>query len=118
MAKLEKKILIVEDSPLSRMFIKKELSDLPCQFLYAETGKEALALLESEENILCVTLDAVLPDMNGMDILERVREKEDEDSDSPEFIMITGNDSEEVRNRGFELGVINFFQKPFEPGTI
>ncbi|MDR3167012.1 MAG: response regulator [Treponema sp.] len=72
-----KTILVVDDSRIMRNIVKNTFSQLkiPCQFLEAGTGKEALQKLESQE-VHLVLLDWNMPELSGLDFLKQVRLQE------------------------------------------
>ena len=66
-------ILIVDDDDAFRESLAETLADLGHRITESGTGREALALLEGSQRFDCVFLDFRLPDMNGIDVLERLR---------------------------------------------
>ncbi|MFC7203815.1 response regulator [Haloferax namakaokahaiae] len=68
-------------------------------------GSEAVARLETEA-IDCIVSDFQMPEMNGVELLEAVRER----SDVP-FILFTGHGSEEVASDAISAGVSDYVQK-------
>ncbi|VAX33941.1 Response regulator receiver protein [hydrothermal vent metagenome] len=68
------KILIVDDDPSIRMLYKEELEDEGYDVVTASSGEEALRLFE-EENPDLVTLDILMPDMDGIQVLRKMKEK-------------------------------------------
>jgi CheY-like chemotaxis protein len=68
------KILIVDDDPAIRMLYKEELEDEGYEVLVASSGEEALRLFESG-NPDIVTLDILMPGMDGIQVLRHMKEK-------------------------------------------
>lgn len=68
------KILIVDDDPSIRLLYKEELEDEGYNVLIASSGEEALRLFEDEDPDL-VTLDILMPDMDGIQVLRKLKEK-------------------------------------------
>jgi DNA-binding response OmpR family regulator len=68
------KILIVDDDLHVQRLYKDELSDEGYEVVVASNGDEALKLFESENPDL-VTLDILLPDIDGIQILRQMKEK-------------------------------------------
>ncbi|WP_031357717.1 sigma-54-dependent transcriptional regulator [Caballeronia sordidicola] len=66
-------ILIVDDDDAFRESLAETLTDLGHRITESGTGREALALLEGLQRFDCVFLDFRLPDMNGIEVLERLR---------------------------------------------
>jgi len=69
----QKQLLVVEDNPAEQMSIEQLLSHEDIVVRVANTGKEALEVLE-EKTFDCVVLDLRLPDMSGFELLERFRD--------------------------------------------
>jgi DNA-binding response OmpR family regulator len=68
------KILIVDDDPHIRTLYKEELLDEGYEVVLANSGKEALELFEKEKFDL-VTLDILMPGMDGIEVLRKMKEK-------------------------------------------
>lgn len=68
------KILIVDDDQHIRRLYKEELEEDGYEVIIASTGAEALALFEKENPDL-VTLDILMPDMDGIKVLRQMKEK-------------------------------------------
>jgi CheY-like chemotaxis protein len=77
-----KRILVVDDEASIRLLFKEELEDEGYAVELAEGGEEALEKLGTSKPDL-VTLDLKMPGMEGMEVLERIREK---DKDLPVVI--------------------------------
>ena len=106
-------VLHVDDEPgfgeMVAEFLEKEDDDIEVK---TETrAEDALERLEDEEEIDCVVSDYDMPGMNGLELLEEVR---DSHPDLP-FILFTGKGSEEVASDAISAGVTDYLQK--EPGT-
>jgi PAS domain S-box-containing protein len=65
-------VLVVEDNARDRRLIRKALLDAGFQVDTAETGAEGLRKFEAS-SFVAVTLDLLLPDMSGLEVLERIR---------------------------------------------
>lgn len=68
------KILIVDDDPHIRRLYKEELTEEGYEVVIASTGEEALLLFEKEDPDL-VTLDILMPDIDGIKLLRQMKEK-------------------------------------------
>ncbi len=66
-------ILLVEDVPLNAEIATNLLEQRGHQVILAETGEDALALLETEDDIDLVLLDMQLPDMSGDQVARFIR---------------------------------------------
>lgn len=104
----QRSVLIVDDDPLIREQIEKELRRSYFVPLAAEDGKGALATL-AREKIDIVLLDIKLPDMDGIELLDVIKK---EKSDC-EVIVLTGYGSEEIAIQAIRKGAIDYIEKPF-----
>jgi two-component system chemotaxis response regulator CheY len=69
-----KNILVVDDSRIMRNIVKNTFSllSIPCEFIEAENGKEALLVLQNHR-VHLVLLDWNMPQLSGLDFLKRIR---------------------------------------------
>jgi len=68
------KVLIVDDDPAIRMLYKEELEEEGYDVVVASSGEEALKLFDSEDPDI-VTLDILMPGMDGIQVLRHMKEK-------------------------------------------
>lgn len=100
-------ILIVDDERQIRRFLRSGLSMLGFEVLEAESGAEALHVIPAQQPDL-VVLDLQLGDMDGLDVLRRIREW----SWLPVLILsVRSREVEKVK--AFELGADDYITKPF-----
>ena len=104
-----KKILLVEDNAMNRELVKDILEMSHYQLKCANNGIEALSLLESEFFDLILT-DINLPKMNGIDLIGKIRERE---NGSIKVIAMTSDHTEDGKTFE-EIGFDGFIQKPFK----
>ncbi len=71
---LEKRILVVDDEENIRELYRDELAEEGYRVELAENGSQAMAKFESFRPDL-VTLDVMMPGMDGIEVLRRIREK-------------------------------------------
>jgi DNA-binding NtrC family response regulator len=107
------KILIVDDEPFNLDLLEQELADRGYAIERARDGAEALRKMESAAPDL-VLLDYMMPGMNGLDVLQGIRDGE---RDVP-VVMITAHGSIEIAVQAMKLGAYDFVLKPFEPDHI
>ena len=103
------RVLVVDDEPTVREVVVSYLRRDGHLVAEAADGATALALLDAEPPDL-VVLDLMLPGVNGLDILRRVRAT----GDIP-VIMLTARADESDRVAGLELGADDYVVKPFSP---
>ena len=92
-----RRILIVDDSPEDRASYRRWLSvDQASAFLFSEAGSGEEGLrLSAELEPVCILLDYQLPDLNGLEFLDRLQSHGD-DTTRPAVIMLTGHGNEAV----------------------
>ncbi len=101
-------VLIVEDDKGISDFIIPELEHEGFKTRLAETGRQALDMFESEEPDL-VLLDVMLPELNGLEVLRRIRTK----SNVP-VILETARGETIDKITGLNAGADDYIPKPFE----
>ncbi len=106
------KVLVVDDEPTVREVVVSYLRRDGHEVSEAADGNIALEMLEAETPDL-VVLDMMLPGVNGLDILRRVRST----SNIP-VIMLTARAEESDRVAGLELGADDYVVKPFSPREL
>jgi two-component system nitrogen regulation response regulator NtrX len=110
---MEHTILIVDDESEIRNSLSGVLQDEEYDTLTASSGQEAIDVVR--ENVVnLILLDLVLPDIDGVEVLRRVKEAE---QDMP-VIMISGNATIEKAVQSTKLGAYDFFEKPLSPPVI
>ncbi len=111
------RILIVDDEHVTRLFLKGCLqASFPgCIVVEAASAKTAIDTIKSElfNIVLC---DRQLPDMNGDEILQWVREESD--VKGMPFMMITGDSDRENIEKAISLGVSGYVVKPLDCASL
>lgn len=102
------RILIADDEAevieLVRLYLEKDGFEL----LSARDGMTALGIVETEK-IDCAILDVMMPELNGYQLLKKIREK----SNIP-IIMLTARTSSSDKILGLDLGADDYVSKPFD----
>ncbi len=106
------KVLVVDDEPTVREVVAGYLRRDGHDVAEAADGNVALQLLDADPPDL-VVLDMMLPGVNGLDILRRIRSN----GDTP-VIMLTARAEESDRVAGLELGADDYVVKPFSPREL
>jgi two-component system chemotaxis response regulator CheY len=111
-------ILIVDDSTPMRAVIKKVVKASGFNighFLEASNGREALRLLNKEWLDLVLT-DYNMPDMDGLELLEKMQK--DENLKSIPVVVITTEGSKQRIEEFLEKGALEYIKKPFTPDEL
>lgn len=105
-------ILVIEDDPPIRRFLKASLTTQDFELLEASTGGEGLALLAGRCPDV-VLLDLGLPDIDGLEIIVRVREWS-----AVPIIIISARGQERDKIAGLDAGADDYVTKPFSVGEL
>ncbi|MGV8145645.1 MAG: response regulator transcription factor [Alkaliphilus sp.] len=101
------KILIIEDERNIARFLELELTHEGYEVEITYDGREGLKKAKSQ-NISLILLDVMLPELNGMEVLRRIRKN----SEVP-IIMLTAKDEVFDKVTGLDLGANDYMTKPF-----
>lgn len=102
-------ILIVEDDNTIRVTVGNFLARQGFDVEVAEDGQQALALLK-ERAFSLVLLDLHLPDMNGLDILGKIKESDDQ----PLVVIMTAYPEVRTAVAALKAGAYDYINKPFD----
>lgn len=103
------RIVVVEDQPSLQKSLKRGLEEEAFEVLTASSGREAYGII-SREPCDGVILDLMLPDGDGLSLLQRLREEE---FNKP-VLIVTARDSIPDRIKGLECGADDYVLKPFD----
>ncbi|HEY7386798.1 MAG TPA: response regulator [Beijerinckiaceae bacterium] len=106
------RVLVVDDEPAIHRFLAPALAANDYEMLKAETGGEALKRIAAEAPDV-VVLDLGLPDMDGKDIIGRVRQW----SDVP-IVVLSAREREAEKIAALDRGADDFVNKPFGVGEL
>ncbi|HET9956453.1 MAG TPA: response regulator [Polyangiaceae bacterium] len=114
------RILVVEDSPSMRGFVRAALEGAqaslgPVEVSEAQSGFEALRLLPRGPYSLVIT-DVNMPDINGLELVQFIRNNEQHRA--TRIVIISTQSAERDRERGLKLGANAFLAKPFTVDAI
>lgn len=110
-----KRILVCDDDPLLADLVEYRLAGRGYEVLVARDGGEALALLR-EVRPDAIVLDAMMPVIDGYEVLRRVRENPD--LATVPIIMLTARKQERDIVEALELGANDYMIKPFIPEEL
>lgn len=107
------RVLMVDDSKVIRMAANKILGK-DYDVVVAADGEEGWKKLLDDHSIHVVFTDLMMPVLDGLGLLDRIRTAEDPGIQNLPVIMVTGADnSEELREDALKKGATDFLQKPF-----
>ena len=105
---MKPKLLIVDDSSVSRMMIRGRVAGIQPDWdlIEAANGDEAIAMVESQQPDY-ITMDVNMPGMNGFEAVEKIRQI----NQNVKIVILTANIQVSSRERAAKLAV-HFVQKP------
>ncbi len=109
---MKKRILVVDDEPRMRRFVRMNLDLEGYEVFEAENGVKALERVRDDMPDL-VLLDVMMPDLDGFETLASIREMS-----AVPVIMLTVKGDEDDRIRGLDLGADDYITKPFSPREL
>ncbi|HKJ31126.1 MAG TPA: hybrid sensor histidine kinase/response regulator [Balneolales bacterium] len=108
-------ILIVDDVPQNIQVLGTNLRNKNYEIAVAQNGKQALQVAEEIYPDL-ILLDIMMPEMDGYEVCERLKEKGDT-KDIP-VILLTGKTETEDILKGFEVGAADYITKPYNSAEL
>ena len=109
--------LVVDDSRAIRTILSKTLKELGFEVCAAANGKEALEVIQAEKTALTlILLDWNMPEMNGLDLLKRLRENPK--LSSLVVVMVTAETEMDHIAEALEAGANEYVMKPFTKDII
>jgi two-component system, cell cycle response regulator DivK len=104
----DKPIILVAEDEESNYLLLKTILQKHCSLLRARTGKEALEQYDNNEHIDLILLDIKMPEMNGIEALKIIREKNKEIPIIMQSAYVFDSDMEAAR----QAGATDFITKP------
>ena len=104
-------ILVVDDQPINVQLLKRKLERGGLRVITAGNGLEALELVKKEKPEL-ILLDVMMPDMDGIEVCQRLQA--DEQTRSIPVIFVTARTSKEGKIEGLGVGAVDYITKPID----
>ncbi len=101
------RILVIDDEPPIRKLLRTGLGTQGYDILDAPNAKAALALLAEKPDL--VILDLGLPDMQGLDLLRLIRERDER----VPIVILSSREDEKAKVQALDLGADDYVTKPF-----
>jgi two-component system chemotaxis response regulator CheY len=106
------KAVVVDDSKAVRMILARTLRELGFEVREASNGREALEVIEAEKNAVTLVLaDWNMPEINGLELLQRLRLKPE--LASLVVVMVTTETEVSQMRTALEAGANEYIMKPF-----
>lgn len=107
-------VLIIDDAYTVREYLRQTLSHLGISNVEeAENGSDGLASYHEKQPDL-VFLDIELPDINGQQLLQQIKARDDK----TQVVIVTAHNSVDNVQRSIAAGASGFIAKPFSPQKI
>ena len=109
-------ILLVDDQPANLVALEAMLSGLGQNLIRAESGREALKWLLSNDCAV-ILLDVKMPDMDGFETATLIRER-DRSRHTPIIFLTAADKSHTQAVRGYSVGAVDYLVKPVVPEFV
>lgn len=110
---MKQKILIVDDEPANLVSLEAVLEEEGRELVKAHSGPEALKLL-LREDISLVLLDVQMPEMDGFEVAELMRRRQDTQTIPIIFVTAISKEDQYVF-KGYQVGAVDYLFKPLDP---
>jgi DNA-binding response OmpR family regulator len=110
------RVLIIDDDPDLLKLVALLLKRLNAETIPAQDGYSGLAAFEAEQKPDLVILDLMLPDMDGFEVLQRIRARPDS-SHVPVLILSAKADPTTIR-QGLDRGADGYVTKPYIANSL
>jgi adenylate cyclase len=109
------RILVVDDMP-DNLFLMHGLFEGRYDVVQASSGKEALQVVMSSNPPDMVLLDIMMPDMDGYEVLRRIRQHPP--TANIPIVFLTALATRQDERLGMDLGAVDYFTKPVDPELV
>ena len=110
------KILIADDSIVSRHLLEATLRKWGYDVMVACDGAEALELLQREDAPALIILDWMMPGMTGVEVCRRIRQRDGEPYTY--ILLLTSKSQKEDLIEGMDAGADDYITKPFDQNEL
>lgn len=109
------KVLVADDSPVSRKLVESTLCSKQYPLLLAQSGQEALALFAQHKPAVVIT-DWMMPDLSGLELCQKIRA--DSRKSYTYIILLTSISEKDSLVQGLAAGADDYLTKPFNPDEL
>lgn len=110
-SKRKTRILVVDDQPINIKLLQRKLEREGYEVLTASNGIECIEVAQEKKPDL-ILLDVMMPEMDGIEACQRL--KEDEETKTIPIIFITAKSSKEGKLEGLGVGAVDYITKPID----
>jgi CheY-like chemotaxis protein len=110
------KVLIVDDKPANHLALAAVLEE-DHELRFANSGPEAIEMLERSPDVDVILMDVHMPEMDGFECALRIK-KTERIRDIPIIFVTAVYQDDPFVKRGYEVGGIDYFSKPFDPEIL
>ena len=110
------KILVVDDSEIIRFQLAEDLSSEGHEVLQAVDGLNGLEVISEHDDIKLIICDVNMPEMDGITMCEQV--SKDESRNKIPIVMLTTQNSPEMKAKGKAYGVVAWVTKPYKAAAL
>jgi two-component system, cell cycle response regulator len=109
------RVLVADDSAVSRKFVEHTLSEKQYSLIFAKSGRETVDLF-AEHHPTIMIVDWIMPDLTGIEICKHIRSKTQ--ASYTYIILLTGKSGKESVVQGLATGADDYLTKPFHPEEL
>jgi two-component system chemotaxis response regulator CheY len=113
---MAKTILVVDDSGTVRQQVSMALKQAGFETAQAADGREGLAMVDANRNIDMVICDVNMPNMNGLEMVEKIKSKPE--NKALPILMLTTEGQPSMIKRAKEAGAVGWIVKPFNASQL
>ncbi len=113
---MAKIVLVVDDSSTVRQQVATALKQAGFAIVEAADGQEGLATVDSNRDIAMVVCDVNMPNMNGLEMVEKVKSKPE--NKALPILMLTTEGQPSMIKRAKEAGASGWIVKPFDANQL
>jgi two-component system chemotaxis response regulator CheY len=113
---MAKTILVVDDSTTVRQQVSMALTQAGFETVQAPDGRVGLTMVTENPNIAMVVCDVNMPNMNGIDMVEKIKSKPEHKS--LPILMLTTEGQASLIRRAKEAGAVGWIVKPFNANQL
>jgi len=112
------KILVVDDSSVIRESLRGTLAGVGHEVLEAPDGAQALKLVMATPDIELILTDINMPNLDGFGLCREIQNHFTAGQRAPSAIVLTTESSAEMKQKGREVGIKGWLNKPHDPERL